>query len=219
MRRGESIKSSLQHLVYFPEEIKQNYKTIVPLHGRGADAYDLIPLVESLGFEMLVVAPRAPRLFEGGGGYAWYDFSSEGIPEPRSFGNSLNFLQEFLIQIRKGYPVDPTGMILLGFSQGAVMSYAVGLLDPSKVRGIVALSGYIPTRSELHINWDKLKGLRVFISHGTFDELIPIKLGEESAELLNNSGASVTFREYTMGHQVTEEVLRDLTTWMRETLG
>lgn len=218
MRRGESIKSSLQHLVYFPEEVKQNYKTIVPLHGRGTDAYDLIPLVESLGFEMLVVAPRAPLLFEGGGGYAWYDFNSEGIPEPRSFGNSLNLLQEFLVQIRKGYPVDPTGLILLGFSQGAVMSYAAGLLDPSKVRGIVALSGYIPSRSELSINWDKLKDLPVFISHGTFDELIPIKLGEESAESLRNSGANVTFREYTMGHQVTEEVLRDLTTWMRETL-
>ena len=60
MRRGESITSSLQHLVYFPEEVKQNYPTIVALHGRGTDAYDLIPLVESLGLEMLVIAPRAP---------------------------------------------------------------------------------------------------------------------------------------------------------------
>ncbi len=216
MRRGESITSSLQHLVYFPEEVKQNYPTVVALHGRGTDAYDLIPLVESLGLEMLVIAPRAPRLFEVGGGYAWYDLGAEGVPDPRSFRDSLRSLQEFLVQIRKGYPVGPTGPILLGFSQGAVMSYAAGLLDPTNIRGIVALSGYIPNRSNLPIKWNELKGLPVFISHGTYDELIPIKLGRESAELLRNTGANVTFREYAMGHQVTEDVLRELTLWMRE---
>ncbi len=218
MRRGESITSSLQHLVYFPERVKQNYPTVVALHGRGTDAYDLIPLVESLGLGMLVIAPRAPRLFEAAGGYTWYDFGAEGVPDPRSFEESLRLLQEFLEQIRKGYPVDSTGPILLGFSQGAVMSYAAGLLEPTTIRGIVALSGYIPSISNLPIKWNELKGVPVFISHGTYDELIPIKLGKESAELLRNAGANVTFREYTMGHQVTEDSLRELASWMRDLL-
>ena len=219
MRRGESIASSLQHLVYYPEEVKENYPTVVAMHGRGTDAYDLIPLVESLGFDMLLlIAPRAPLLFEVGGGYAWYDFGGEGTPDPSSFGDSLKLLQEFLVQIRKGYPIGPTGPILLGFSQGAVMSYAAALLDPTKIRGIVALSGYIPNRSNLPFKWHELKGVPVFISHGAYDELIPIKLGKESADLLRNAGANVTFREYTMGHQVTEDVLRELTLWMREVL-
>jgi len=120
----------------------QNYPTIVALHGRGTDAHDLVPLVESLGFDMLVIAPRAPHLFKFGGGYAWYDLSEEGIPDPPSFREGVRLLQEFLIQIRRGYPIDPTEIILLGFSQGAVMSYAAGLLDPSGVRGIVALRIY-----------------------------------------------------------------------------
>jgi len=219
MRRGESITSSLQHLVYFPEKpTPRNYPTVVALHGRGTDAYDLIPLVESLGLDMLTIAPRAPNLFEVGGGYAWYDLSEEGIPDPNSFRESLRLLEEFLIEIRKGYPVGPTGLVLLGFSQGAVMSYAAGLVDPKHIRGIIALSGYIPNRSNLPIKWGELKGFPVFISHGTYDELIPLKLGKESAELLRNAGANVTFKEYTMGHQVTEDTLRDLTSWMQDIL-
>jgi phospholipase/carboxylesterase len=167
---------------------------------------------------MLLIAPRAPRLFQAGGGYAWYDFGGEGVPDPRSFRNSVRLLQEFLVQIRRGYPIGPNGPILLGFSQGAVMSYAAGLVDPTKIRGIVGLSGYIPSRSNLPVKWNELKGLPVFISHGTYDELIPIRLGKESAELLRNAGANVTFREYTMGHQVTVDVLSELTLWMRDVL-
>ena len=160
-----------------------------------------------------------PRLFHACGGYAWYDLGEEGIPDPHSFSESLRILQEFLIQIRQGYPIGPTGLILLGFSQGAVMSYAAGLLDPTHVRAIVALSGYIPNRSNLPIKWSELKGFPIFISHGTYDELIPLKLSKESAELLRNAGANVTFKEYTMGHQVTENTLRDLSAWMRHVLG
>ena len=98
------------------------------------------------------------------------------------------------------------------------MSYAAGLLDPVSVHGIVALSGYIPSRSNLLFQRDKLKGLPVFISHGTYDELIPLKLGLESVEFLRVAGANVMFREYAMGHQVTEETLRDLSSWMRNLL-
>ena len=98
------------------------------------------------------------------------------------------------------------------------MSYVAGLLDPIHVRGIVALSGYIPNRSNLPINWNELKDFPVFISHGTYDELIPLKLGKESAELLRNAEADVIFKEYAMGHQVTEDTLRDLTSWLRGVL-
>jgi len=219
MRRGESIEASLQHVIFFPDKTESNYATIVALHGRGADAYDLLPLVESLGFDdLLVIAPRAPRLFEFGGGYAWYDLSEEGVPDPPSFNESLQLLREFLVEIRKSYPMNPNKLILLGFSQGTVMSYAAGLLDPTHVRGIVALSGYIPSKSNLQFEMDKLSGLPVFISHGAYDELIPLKLGLESAELLRGAGANVTFREYAMGHQVTEDTLRDLSSWLRDVL-
>jgi phospholipase/carboxylesterase len=82
----------------------------------------------------------------------------------------------------------------------------------------VALSGYIPHRSGLSLQWDKAANLPVFISHGSYDELIQISFAQESAELLRKAGAKVTYHEYAMGHEVRQETLRDLTAWMQEVL-
>ena len=219
MKRGESISASLQHLVFFPDETRPRNPTIVALHGRGADAYDLVPLVESLGFaNTLVIAPRAPMLFNFGGGYAWYDLSEEGIPHQQSFNESLTLLRRFLLEAKEGYPIDPTRLILLGFSQGAVMSYAAGLTEPGRIRAIVALSGYIPYKSGLSLQWDRVKEFCVFISHGEYDELIPVSLGRKSADMLTQAGAKVTYHEYRMGHEITEETLRDLRVWVVDVL-
>lgn len=219
MKQRKPIETSLQHLVYFPDQITQELATVVTMHGRGADEYDLPPLVESLGLkDLLVISPRAPRLFEFGGGYAWYDLSEEGIPHPQTFNESLELLRKFLAEIKKGYEINPTRLILLGFSQGAVMSYAAGLLEPTSIRGIVALSGFVPHKSRLPLRWDSLTNLPVFISHGRYDELIPIVLARESAQMLREAGAAVTFNEYPAGHQVADGTIRDLATWIREIL-
>jgi phospholipase/carboxylesterase len=220
LKSGEPIAASLQHAVFYPEKTCQNYSTIVTIHGRGADAYDLLPVVESLGIDdALVIAPRAPRPYGQSGGYTWYDLKEKGIPDAKTFNESLILLRKFLQEVKKGYPIDPARLILLGFSQGSVMSYAVGLLDPKSVRGIVALSGYIPHRSGLPFEWSKVANLPVFVSHGTYDELISLSLAHESAELLRKAGAGLAYNEYAMGHEVREETLRDLALWMRRVLG
>lgn len=220
MKQGEPITASLQHAVFYPERKELNYATVVAIHGRGADAYDLLPVVESLGIDnALVIAPRAPRLYGPSGGYSWYDLKDTGIPDPETFLESLGLLRKFLTEVRSGYQIDPARLILLGFSQGSVMSYAAGLLDPKSIRGIAALSGYIPHRSGLPFEWSKVANLPVFVSHGTYDELIPLSLAHESVELLRKAGANLDYNEYAMGHEVSEETLRNLAAWMREVLG
>ena len=77
------------------------------------------------------------------------------------------------------------------------------------------MSGYIPTKSGLQLKLKELADFPVFISHGTFDDLIPVQLGRESADLLKKTGADVVYREYPMGHQVSMETLRDLRAWMK----
>ena len=58
MKQGKVAKASLKHLVFYPAAKKTNYPTIVALHGRGTDEYDLLPLIESLQLpNALVVAP------------------------------------------------------------------------------------------------------------------------------------------------------------------
>jgi len=201
--------------VYYPATKAEKYPTVVALHGRGTDENDLIPLVQSLGLtDALLISPRAPAPFEFGGGFAWYDVGQEGVPHPQTFSASLGLLRRFMDEIRAGYPVDCQRVILLGFSQGTVMAYSVALLDPTSFFGVVALSGYIPQRSGLPLALD-LRGFSVFISHGVYDQIIPVRLARESAELLKKGGARVEYREYPMGHEVSEETVRDLSAWIK----
>ena len=215
MKRGNSIPASLEHVVYYPTKPADKYPAIIALHGRGTDEHDLAPLVFSLGLDgALVISPRAPRPFQFGGGFAWYDLGEEGVPEAETFRASLDLLRRFIVEVKAGYSLDRT--ILLGFSQGTVMAYAAALLDPDSFRGVAALSGYIPQHSGLTFRLDRLGGLSVFISHGSFDEVIPLQLGRESAELLKGSGARVEYHEYPMGHEVRQETLRDLSAWTKD---
>jgi len=206
--------ASLQHLLLYPSESRTSYPTIVALHGRGADYSDLPPLIDALKIPgLLVIAPRAPFTFTNGG-FAWYELREEGTPGSESFIASLNLLRRFLAEVKAMYPVDDTRFFLLGFSQGAVMAYAVGLQNHNAFRGIMALSGYIPMRSGLSLETEDLSGLSAFISHGTGDELIPVRFGREAAKILTQARADVIYREYAMGHQIINETIVDLAKWM-----
>jgi phospholipase/carboxylesterase len=220
MKRGEPIVASLEHLVFYPAASRREYPAIVALHGRGADAPDLVPLLQAMALDgVMVIAPRAPIAFNlGSSGYAWYNLGQEGIPDAQTLRSSLETLQKFLAEIKNGYPINPRQLFLLGFSQGTVVSYAIALLDPTEIRGIAALSGYIPHRSGLPLQLQHLNGLSAFISHGTYDEVIPVKYGREAAELLRKAGAEVFYREYPMGHEVSENTLRDLNEWTRKAI-
>ncbi|MGA8858315.1 MAG: alpha/beta hydrolase-fold protein [Candidatus Bathyarchaeia archaeon] len=219
MKEGSPISASLEHVVYYPPRKAEKYATVVALHGRGTDENDLIPLVHSLGLtDALLISPRAPAPFEFGGGFAWYDVGQEGVPNAQSFGASLDLLRRFMDEIRAGYPVDRHRVILLGFSQGTVMAYSVALLDPASFLGVAALSGYIPQRSSLPLALEDLRGFSVFVSHGAYDQIIPVRLARESAEVLKKAGARVEYREYPMGHEVSQETVRDLSAWIKNLL-
>jgi phospholipase/carboxylesterase len=219
MKQGKPTKASLEHLVFYPNTTRTSYPTIIGLHGRGTNEHDLLPLIELLDIpDALVIEPRAPFLFNLGGltgGYVWYELGEEGIPDPTTFRKSIKLLSSFLQEIKEAYPVDPSKVLLLGFSQGTVMAYAVGLGEPDKIHGIAALSGYVPHRSGLPLRLRNLNELSVFISHGAWDEMIPVEFGRESAQLLRTAGADVVYHEYQMGHEVSEETLRDLNVWGR----
>lgn len=216
IKQGKSIAASLQHSVFYPSTTAEKYPTIIAIHGRGTDENDLVPLVRSIPLpNVLLITPRAPFPFPYGG-FHWYDLAQEGIPEPNTFRNSVETLQKFVEEVKRGYPIDAKRLLLLGFSQGTVMAYTTALLNPTSFLGVAALSGYIPHRSGLPLKLTNLNGFPVFISHGIEDPIIPARLGRESAELLRRAGATVTYKEFPMRHEVTEETMRDLNEWSRK---
>lgn len=188
------------------------------LHGRGADEEDLLGLAQNLDERFLIISPRAPNPFSSGGGYTWYDAGPLGVPDASTFTASYHSLVQFLTDAASGYPVDTTNVFLFGFSMGSVMSYALSLTMPHLFRGVVANSGYVPEGTSLELRWKNLAGLEFLITHGTEDPLIPIVAARHARELFEHSTASITYKEYPMGHQISEESLADASAWLTQRL-
>ncbi len=213
------IQTTLYHKILPPRTSKDsNHSTLIMLHGRGADENDLLGLAEYLDERLLIISARAPFPFQGGGGYAWYDIVGVGRPDPKMFEESYDMLVQFLGDIAQGYPVDIQRIFLLGFSMGTMMAYALMLTKPEFISGVVANSGYVPEDTGLTFQWQMLFGKGLFIAHGVYDPVIPIEFGRRAKELFSKTQADVTYKEYPMAHQISEESLKDMSQWLAERL-
>ncbi len=213
------VESSLAHKI-IPPRTKSSEKApaLVLLHGRGANEDDLLGLAEYFDERLFIIAARAPFNFQFGGGYTWYDILEVGRPEPNMFAESYRKLTTFFEDVLKGYPVDHSKIFFLGFSMGTMMSYAVALTRPASVAGVLANSGYIPEETDLKFEWEAIRGKPFFVAHGTSDPVIPVTFGRRSRELLEKAQATVTYHEYEMGHEISEESLKDMMEWLGEML-
>jgi len=195
------------------------FPTIFALHGWGASAHDLLGLAPLfLGGEALVLCPQGPLevpVGPGMAGYGWFPISGGGPPDPAEFEHGVEELGRFLEEARERYPVDPRKAVLLGFSQGGVMAYALALRDPARWAGLAALSSWLPEALAERIpRKEEHAGLPVFVCHGTEDPMIPVDRGRASREALLPFEVALTYREYPMGHEIRPEALRDLLEWL-----
>lgn len=214
------IDTPLPHEIVVPTVPAEAHPTLILLHGRGANAHDLLPLAPELGRDdLLAIAPQAP--FELGGafgvGYAWYHLKAIGEPDAASYAESLAALETFLDAAIEGYPVDPARVFLLGFSQGTVMALALARRSPDRIAGIVALSGYLTDPSDPS-EARALAGTPVFVGHGSQDEIFPIEVGRQTRDRLTEGGAQVSYHEYPAGHTITPAELADVRRWLQERL-
>ncbi|MEO9174297.1 MAG: phospholipase, partial [Gaiellales bacterium] len=141
---------------------------LVLLHGRGADEHDLVPLLDTLDPErrLVGITPRGPLLLPPGGAH-WYVTRELGYPDVSTFNDTFSLLTAWFDALpeRTSVPLEQT--VIGGFSQGSVMSYALGLYDdrPSPA-GIIALSGFLPTVAGHALELEHRRGLPVAIGHG-----------------------------------------------------
>ena len=207
------LATTLDHRFLLPERSGNGlHPTILLLHGRGSDEEDLLSLAESLDERFLLISARAPFAFPSGG-YTWYEVQESGDPHQETFLASYGKLSRFLDDVSAGYPVDRERILLLGFSMGTVMSYALALTRPALIRGVAASSGYLPEVPFLSYRWQELGHTAFFISHGTEDPIIPVAMARRARALLESAGAPLVYREYPMPHTISEQSLRDIAAW------
>lgn len=189
-------------------------------HGRATDENDLFPLLDALDPErrLLGVTPRGPLTLPPGGAH-WYVVPRVGYPDPETFTATYDTLAKFHDALAAQTGIAPERTVLGGFSQGTVMSYALGLgVDRPRPAGILALSGFIPTVPGWSPDLDRPLP-RVAIGHGTLDPIIPIDFAHQARTMLEGASADVLYREYPLPHTIDPAFLQDdLVPWLRETL-
>jgi phospholipase/carboxylesterase len=179
--------------------------------------HDLYPLLDLLDPEqrLVGVAPQAPLSLPPGGRH-WYRLGGIPTPEPETFRASLPLLEALLEEL----PVPREKVVLGGFSQGAVMSWAAGLGGTGRARpaAIVAMSGFVPRVDGFGLDLEGLEGYPVAISHGSQDPVIPVQFGREAKDLLVDAGASVTWLETPYPHAVDPVLLPAFRSFVCEAL-
>jgi phospholipase/carboxylesterase len=187
---------------------------LVLLHGRGADEHDLFPLLDVLdpGRELDGFCPRGPLALPPGGAH-WYVVPRVGYPDPATFSASYAEAAEWLDSL-------PHERIVVGgFSQGAVMSYALGLgAGRPRPAAIAAFSGFIPRVEGWELDLEQPLP-PIAIGHGTLDPVISVEFGRTARATLAQAGGEVLYREYPLPHTLDPQFLAEVRDWLAAKLG
>lgn len=201
-----------------PTYLKENkkYPALFMMHGMGSNEQNLLPLVEGFQETMFIFSLRGP--FIQPPGYAFFRMEELGKPDRQSFVDTINKIDDFLKFIIQSYPIDEKQVYLLGFSQGAMLATSLSIKMSDSIKGVVALSGYIPSFVQDEYREQPLQNLHLFLSHGEQDPVLPFQWGVSSYNYLKEHGANITFKSYPAGHWVTQENFEDIRSWLSEAL-
>ena len=210
---SETLNYKIQKASQYPDKSG----VIFLIHGYGSNSDDLFSFKTYLPKNLSIISLEAPIQIEMGG-FAWYsinynqDFkkwsnNEEAISSIKKIYQTINIL------LNK-YNLNDNDISLLGFSQGAILSWAIGFNYPHFIRRVIALSGYI--NEELIDNYNIT--FKAFSSHGVIDPIIPIDWARATIKKhINKENDNFIYNEYNDGHTVTENNLLDFLNWINKT--
>ncbi|RTY98418.1 alpha/beta fold hydrolase [Flavobacterium sp. RSP49] len=211
---------SLEYKIREPKIKLDENPLLLLLHGYGSNEDDLFSFATELSDEYYIVSARAPYNMQYGA-YAWYainfDADQNKFSDHEQAKVSRDLIAGFIDELIQTYPINAEKVTLIGFSQGSILSYAVALSYPEKVQKVVAMSGYlnleIVAENYLKNNFHTLK---IFASHGTVDQVIPVEWARKTPAIVENLGINITYKEYPIGHGVAPQNFYDFKNWILE---
>lgn len=211
---------SLHHLVRAPKVKLDKNPLLLLLHGYGSNEEDLFSFATELPDHYYVISARAPYSLQYGS-YAWYainfDADENKFSDHDQARTSRDIISTFIDELITNYSIDPNNVTLIGFSQGSILSYAVALSYPEKIQRVVAMSGYlnldIVTENYKNNNFSNLK---IFASHGTVDQVIPVSWARKAKPILEHLGIECVYKEYPIGHGISPQNFYDFKNWLLE---
>lgn len=213
---------SLEHIIKPSSLTNQKPPVLFLLHGYGSNEEDLFSFAPELPEELCIIAVRAPYVLQPYG-YAWYaiNFDDEKgkWSDDEQAIESRDKIVTFIEEACATYGLDEQRVNLLGFSQGTILSYAVALSYPEKVKNVIALSGYI-NESILKEDYsaNNFKNLNFYCSHGDVDQVIPVDWARKTPELLKKIGIKQVYEEFPVGHGVAPQNFYSFKKWISDKL-
>lgn len=208
----------LKYIVKEPKVILDKNPMLLLIHGYGSNEEDLFSFATELPNTYYIVSLQAPYSLMYGS-YAWYainfDADENKFSDLDQARSSRDLIVNFIDSVSEKLPINKNDINLIGFSQGAILSYAIALSYPEKINKIVAMSGYlnadIAIENYKENNFSKLK---IFASHGTVDQVIPVEWARKTPLLLNQLKIENTYKEYPIGHGVSPQNFHDFKKWL-----
>ncbi|MCL6273513.1 alpha/beta fold hydrolase [Muricauda sp. 2012CJ35-5] len=209
---------SLDYLLRPPSIESENPPAIFMFHGYGSNEEDLFSFASELPTEAIIFSVQAPYKLEPFG-HAWYaiNFDAEygKWSDDEQAITSRDKIVAFIDEASKAYNFDVNNVTLLGFSQGTILSYAVALSYPEKIKNVIALSGYI--NQGILIDDYQAKDhslLNIYASHGQVDQVIPLEWAQKSPPILEELGINFKYEEFPIGHGVSQQNFYSFRDWL-----
>ncbi len=200
---------------YQTPEKPETAPVLLLLHGWTGDERVMWIFTRSLARHFWMFAPRAP-ISVASGGYAWLPHKDSEWPTLPKFKPATISLLEAVQQWGKRVGTPETALNkpynLMGFSQGAAMSYSLAAYHPERIGRVAALAGFLPQGEPERLK--AFDGKQVYIAHGTRDDIVPVQKAEEAVQSLQAAGADVTFCESPVGHKLSASCLRGLDSFL-----
>ena len=213
------MKNLSLHYISRPSSLLENAPLLIMLHGYGSDENDLFSFASELPSALFIISVKAPYTMQPFGN-AWYTINFEAEKgkwnDNVQAATSRDLISKFIDEVCNSYPVDANNVTLLGFSQGTILSYAVALTYPEKVKNIIALSGYINKDilpDNLHSK--DYSNLDFYCSHGSDDQVIPVDWARQTPAFLKSLNIKHQYSEFPVGHGVAPQNFYELREWLK----
>ncbi|AKU97337.1 Serine esterase [Labilithrix luteola] len=183
-----STHEGVDFIELFPSNADESSPILVAIHGRGDRPENWIDTWREFPAPVRVVLPRAFDPF--GDGYTWFPLRSTMSDEDfgKAVGDAEARLWNAVSKLTGGKRV-----LVTGFSQGGILSYAFAARHPTDVIHAFPVAGALP-KPLLPTNGAHSAPITAF--HGTADKMIPFAWGRESIDALVAGGSPAELHEY-----------------------
>jgi len=196
------------------KEPAREKRILLLLHGHLGNENVMWILTKPIPKDIIMLAPRAPVQL-GPDQYSWHPIRPQWPDLDGTYRDLGSGLLSRVDQWVRKNGLNVTQYDVMGFSQGAVMAYALSFLFPQRINKVAALAGFVPQIWQSTMKRLSLSGRSYFIANGTGDEVIPIQKAHQTIEWVKEKGAQVTYCEGHTGHKLSAGCFKGLGDYFR----